>query len=114
MKTKKERKEAYKSMKFRAGIYQIKNIRDDRILLKTSADLERAFNSDLFQLTAGMHSNPRLQDDWNKAGAENFEFSIFDELKINDSEAPADINKELKALLELHLAELKSRAVRLY
>jgi hypothetical protein len=76
MKTKKEIRDEYKSMKFRVGIFQIKNKKDDRIFLKTTSDLDRAFNSDLFQLKAGMHSNQQLQSDWNNLGTENFEFKF--------------------------------------
>jgi hypothetical protein len=114
MKTKKEIRDEYKSMKFRVGIFQIKNIKDDRIFLKATSDLDRAFNSDLFQLKAGMHSNQQLQRDWNNLGTENFEFKIFDELKIKDTEAPTDINQELNELLEMHLTELKSNGQHLY
>jgi hypothetical protein len=114
VKTKKEIKEEYKSLKFRVGIFQITNKKDNRIFLKTSSDLDRAFNSDLFQLNAGMHSNQQLQSDWNNLGAENFTFIIFDELKIKDSETPTDISQELKELLEIHLSELKSKGQLIY
>ena len=114
MKTKKEMKVAYKSMKFRVGIFQITNKKDDRLFLAITSDLDRAFNSDLFQLKAGIHSNPQLQKDWNNLGAENFEFKIFDELKIKDNDMPADINQELKELLALHLTELKNKGQLLY
>ena len=114
MKTKKEDRDAYKSMKFRAGIFQIANKKENRIFLETTSDLDKAFNSDLFQLNAGLHSNQRLQNDWNILGAENFEFKIYDELKIKDTELPTEINKELQKLLKLHLIELKNNGQLLY
>lgn len=114
MKTKKEIRNEYKSLKFRAGIFQIKNKKDNRIFLKTTSDLDRAFNSDIFQLKAGMHSNQQLQRDWNNLGADNFEFKLFDELMIKDSETPANINQELNELLEMHLTELKINGQDLY
>jgi hypothetical protein len=114
MKTKKEIRDEYKSMKFRVGIYQIKNNNDNRIFLNTTADIDRAFNSDLFQLKAGMHSNRQLQNDWNNLGTEDFDFTIFDELKIKDTAIPTDINQELKELLDMHLTELKSNGQLLY
>lgn len=101
-------------MKFRVGIFQITNTRENRIFLNASSDLDRAFNSDLFKLKAGMHSNQQLQNDWNKLGTEYFEFKIVDELKIKDTETPADINLELKELLAIHLNELKSSGQLLY
>lgn len=114
MKTKKEIKEAYKSMKFRVGIFQILNKKENKIFLNIASDLDKPFNSDLFQLKAGLHSNLQLQNDWNSLGTENFEFKIFDELKIKDTESPTDINKELKELLKMHLIGLKNNGQLLY
>jgi hypothetical protein len=56
----------------------------------------------------------QLQNDWNNLGTENFEFKIFDELKIKDTETPTDVNQELKKLLEMHLTELKSNGQLIY
>ncbi|MCX6161736.1 MAG: GIY-YIG nuclease family protein [Ignavibacteriae bacterium] len=114
MKTKKEIRNEYKLMKFRAGIFQIINKKENRIYLKTSSDLDRAFNSDIFQLKAGMHSNKNLQNDWNNLGLENFEFKIFDELDVQDTESPKEINQDLKELLDMHLTELKKNGQLLY
>ena len=114
MKTKKEIRNEYKSMKFRAGIFQIINKKENRIFLKTTSDLDRAFNSDIFQLKAGMHSNKNLQNDWNNLGLEIFEFKIFDELEVKDTETPTGINQDLKELLEMHLTELKKNGQLLY
>jgi hypothetical protein len=101
-------------MKFRHGIYQVLNKKENRMYLKTSVDLDRAFNADVFQLKAGMHSNKALQEDWNLLGQENFEFKIFDELKLNGTESRSEIDNELKELLELHLAELNKNGQLLY
>ena len=114
MKTKKEIRGAYKSMKNRVGIFQIVNKKDNRIFLEITSDIDRAFNSDLFQLKAGMHSHQQLQNDWNNLGTENFEFRIFDELKIKDTLTPANINKELKELLAMYITELKTSGQLLY
>ncbi len=114
MKTKKELKNEYKAMKLRAGIFQIKNKADGRVYLKTTMDLDRAFNSDLFQLKAGMHSSQPLQNDWNKLGSEQFDFEIFDELQIKDNETPADIQRELNALLKMHLNEMAEHGQQVY
>lgn len=111
MNSKKENKNAYKQLIFRAGIFQIKNLQNGKIFLKTSTDLDRAFNSDRFQLKVGSHRNSQLQADWNALGSENFEFSIFDELKTAESATIIEIQKDLRELLELHRTELvKNRA----
>ena len=114
MKTKKELKEEFKSMKFRAGIYQIINKQENRIYLQTTLDLDRGFNSDIFQLKGGMHLNKNLQNDWNKLGLESFEFKTFDELEMKDTATPKEINEELKIFLEMHLTELKKNGQLLY
>ena len=114
MNTKKENKNAYKQMKFRAGVFQIKNLKDNKLFLKTSTDLDRAYNSDLFQLKLGSHRNQELQNDWNTIGSDNFEFSILDELKLKETETDSEKQKDLKELLELHQADLVKKGIRLY
>lgn len=114
MNTKKENKNAYKQMKFRAGVFQIRNVKDNKLFLKTSTDLDRAFNSDLFQLKLGSHRNQELQNDWNTIGSDNFEFSILDELKLKETETDSEKQKDLKELLELHQADLVKKGIRLY
>ena len=114
MNTKKENKNAYKQMKFRAGVFQIKNLKDNKLFLKTSTDLDRAYNSDLFQLKLGSHRNQELQNDWNTIGSDNFEFSILDELKLKETETDSEKQKDLKELLEIHQADLVKKGIRLY
>lgn len=114
MKSKKEILSEYKTRKFKAGLFQIKNLSDGRIFIKQSPDLERAFNSDRFQLKAGMHSNAALQQDWNTLGETAFEFSILDEYNAKDDITPAQLNNELAELLKMHKAELTATGVILY
>lgn len=104
----------YKLMEFKAGIFQIKNLKTNRTFLKTSQDLDRAFNSDLFQLKMGGHRNTDLQQDWNALGEENFEFSIVDHLNSDTSDPAFNIVKELKMFLELHRAEFVNSGIELY
>jgi hypothetical protein len=114
MKTKKEIKQEYKSMKFRQGIFQIVNLRDNRMYLGISSDLDRAFNSDKFKLNAGMHSNKQLQKDWDSLGAESFEYAVLDELKVDGLATPAEIKQDLKELLEMHLTEMRQKEQLMY
>ncbi len=114
MNIKKENRNAYKQMKFRVGIFQIKNRKNDKLFLQTSEDLERAFNSDSFQLKMGLHSNKELQGDWNTLGSDNFEFSILDELKPKETSTASEIKVELKEFLELHRNELQESGRILY
>lgn len=114
MKTKKEQKQEYKSMKFRQGIFKIINLNNNRVFLQTSSDLDRAFNADRFKLNAGMHPNKKLQKDWDSQGEGTFKFEVFDELKVEESASPSEIKQDLKDLLEMHLAEMQQKGQQLY
>jgi len=114
MNTKKENKNAYKQMKFRVGIFQIKCLQNNKLFLKISNDLDRAFNSDQFQLKLGSHKNAELQKDWNTFGSENFEFEIFDELSYKETTTELELKADLNELLELHQIELRKKEIMLY
>lgn len=114
MNTKNENKAAYKQMKFRAGIFQIKNLKNNKLFLKTSTDLDRAFNSDQFQLKLRSHKNMELQNDWNTYGSDNFEFCVFDELTSKETATELEIKTDLKELLELHRMDLLKKGNILY
>ncbi|MDR0613247.1 MAG: GIY-YIG nuclease family protein [Dysgonamonadaceae bacterium] len=112
--TKKEIKNAYKQMKFRIGIFQIKNRKTNRKYLSTSTDLERAYNSDRFQLQCGLHRNKDLQRDWNTFGSDEFEFGIVDELKVEDSATETKIKSDLNDFIEMYKMELLKTGEQLY
>lgn len=114
MGTKKENRNAYKQMKFRIGIFQIKNRKTNKKYLSTSQDLERAYNGDRFKLNNGLHQNKELQSDWNKLGSEEFEFSIVDELNVDDTATETKINSDLKEFLEMYKSELLKAGELLY
>ncbi len=105
MSTKKENKNAYKLIKLRAGIFQVKNLINNKIYLQASTDLDRGYNSDRFQLNAGLHSNKELQNDWNASGANAFEYSLVDELKTAENATNSEIKKDLLEFLEMHRHE---------
>ena len=113
-KKKKELRDEFKLMKFRMGIFQIINQKEKKIYLQIASDLDRAYNSDIFQLKAGMHSNKELQNDWNKLGSNSFEFKILDELLLDETASPEQLIIDLKELLEIHKDEMKSKGQLLY
>ncbi len=106
MKTARELKDEYKKMKFRMGVFRIRNIKNDKCFIGSSQDLDAAWNSQRFQLEAGLHSNEELQNDWAILGAENFVYEVLDELQADD-DLSTDYTKELKALEELVIEELQ-------
>ena len=106
MKTKKELKDAYKQMKFPTGVFQIKNIRNSKVLIDNSVDMESKWRRHKMELKFGNHRNKALQKDWNEFGEDDFVFEVLSELK-QDEEDNTNYNRELKSLQEMVIAELQ-------
>ncbi|MEZ4906891.1 MAG: GIY-YIG nuclease family protein [Saprospiraceae bacterium] len=104
-KSKKKFKEDYKQMRFPMGVFQIRNISNDKILIDNSIDMPSKWNRHKFELNFGSHKNRELQKDWNEKGEDNFVFEILSELKYDD-ENQTDYNKELKVLQKMVIEEL--------
>ncbi|NWJ50132.1 MAG: GIY-YIG nuclease family protein [Bacteroidetes bacterium] len=107
MKTKKDIKEEYKQMKFRMGVFQIKNISNNKIFVDNSVDMTSTWNRHKFELKFGTHRNRELQKDWNEKGEDNFVFEILSELK-QDDERKVDYPKELRLLQQMMIEEMNT------
>jgi len=105
MKTKKELKEEYQQMKFRMGVFQIRNLATGKIFVGSSTNLDAIWNRHRFQLNFGSHPNEAIQKDWKELGEENFRFEILSEIKPKDGEQ-SDYAREVKLLEALYLEEL--------
>ena len=84
MKSKKDIIRLYKERKKPAGIFQVKNMVNGKVLLGSSLNLEGPLNSQKFMLTIGSHRNKTLQNDWNEYGKDNFVFEILETIKIKE------------------------------
>ena len=113
MKSKKEIKEAYKQLKIPLGVFQIINIKNNKILIDYSIDMQSKWNRHKIELKFGNHRNKVLQKDWNTYAEENFVFQILSELKPSDDEN-INYRTELKELYELVTEELNIKTERLY
>jgi hypothetical protein len=83
----KSRKEIHKEYKERikpAGIFQVKNTINGKVLLGSSLNLEWPSNGYRFRLTIGSHRNKVLQQEWNEHGSEKFVFGILEVLRVKD------------------------------
>lgn len=112
MKTNKEFKEEYKQKKFRIGVFQIRNIINNKVFIDGSMDLEKIFNRHKMQLNYGNHQNAELQKDWRSFGEEKFVFEILGELDQNDESA--DFAREVRLLKKMHIDELEPLDERAY
>ncbi len=105
MKTKKELKEEYEQMKIPMGVFQIKNISNNKVLIDNSIDMKSKWNRHKMELKFGNHRNRTFQKDWNDYGEDNFVFEVLSELKKNDEEN-INYNKELKTLENMVIEEM--------
>lgn len=81
-KTRKELNREYVERLKPAGIYQVRNTANGKMLLGSSLNLEGPLNRHGFMLKIGSHTNKALQTDWNELGAEAFTFEILEEVKV--------------------------------
>ena len=61
MKTRKELREEYNQMKFRMGVFQIRNKINGKVFIGSSTDLKAIWYAEKLQLDIGLHSNSELQ-----------------------------------------------------
>jgi group I intron endonuclease len=97
---KKELKKEYMLNPRPMGVYQIRNVVNEKVLIGAALDLPGILNRHKFQLKMGNHSNGALQAEWNEFGGENFAFEILDEITPKEGR---DHREELAFLEDLWL-----------
>jgi group I intron endonuclease len=106
MKTKKKLKQEYKEREKLAGIFQVKNIANGKVLLGSSLNLDGPLNAHRFMLKIGSHRNKVLQQEWNEYGPDKFIFEILEVVKVKD-DPHFNLSDELTLLEEIWLDKLK-------
>ena len=106
MKSKKELKNIYKEMKFKMGVFQIRNAVNGKIYVEGSTDLDAIWNRHKFQLKMDSHPNVELQEDWRDFGEENFSYEILSEIKQDDTKT-IDYRREIMQLEKMFIEELQ-------
>ena len=106
MQSRKEMIRNYKERRKPAGVFQIKNVANGKVLLGSSLNLEGPLNSHRFMLTTGSHRNKALQNEWNAYGEKNFVFEILETVKVTD-DPNFNLNDELTLLEEIWLERLQ-------
>jgi hypothetical protein len=105
MKTKKELTEEYRQMKFKMGVFQIRNVVNGKIFVESSINLDAIWNRHRLQLDIGSHPSAELQNDWKTLGADSFKFEILSEIEHRD-DLQVDYKREVKTLEKMYLEEL--------
>lgn len=98
---KKEYQQSHRPM----GIWAIRNLVNDKVLLGASLNLPGILNRLRFQLQMGGHPNLALQADWNHLGSERFAFEILDEISPR-TEPHYDYRSDLLMLEDMWLENL--------
>ena len=83
-KTRQDINREYKERKKPAGVFQVKNTANGKVLLGSSLNLEGPLNGHKYMLTIGSHRNEPLQKEWNEFGADKFVFEILEVVKVKD------------------------------
>jgi group I intron endonuclease len=101
-----EIKRAYKEMPRQAGIFQVKNLKNGKILLGSSTNLHGPLNKHRFMLSIGRHDNQVLQNDWNQFGPDAFVFEILEVVKPSDDPS-FSVEDELALLEQIWIEKLQ-------
>src|SRR5512141_1618151 len=96
-----------------AGVYQVKNLANGKVLLGSSLNLDGPLNRHKFMLKIGSHTNKALQHDWNELGPEQFAFEIVEEVKVKD-DPNFNLKDELTLLEMIWLEKLQPLGERGY
>ncbi len=112
MKSKKQLKEEYKQMKFPMGVFQIKSMGNNKVLIDNSLDMVSKWKRHKMELKFGSHRNKNFQKDWNQSGEDNFIFEVLSELR--ESEESINYDKELKTLQDMVIKELNISQDKMY
>ena len=101
-----EIRRTYKEAPRQAGVFQVKNLKNGKVLLGSSTNLHGPLNKHRFLLTIGRHDNQALQSDWNQYGPDAFAFEILDAFKPRD-EPGFSVEDELTLLEQIWLERLQ-------
>lgn len=106
MTDKKALKKEYQQSHRPMGIWAIRNLVNDKVLLGSALNLPGMQNRHRFELEKGNHKCQALQDDWNRLGSERFSFEILDEISPRPDPA-YDYRADLLMLEDMWLDNLQ-------
>ncbi len=106
MKSKRDIKREYREREKPAGVFQVKNTVNGKVLLGSSLNLEGPLNAHRFQLSIGSHRNKKLQQEWNEFGPDAFVFEILEVVEI-ENDPKFDLSDELTLLEEIWIEKLQ-------
>lgn len=106
MKSRQDIKREYKERKKQAGVFQVKNTLNGKVLLGSSLNLEGPLNSHKFMLGIGRHRNEALQKEWNDYGPAAFVFEVL-EVVVPKDDPDFNPGDELTLLEQIWIEKLQ-------
>ncbi|MDQ3748407.1 MAG: GIY-YIG nuclease family protein [Acidobacteriota bacterium] len=82
---KKDLKRGYKQTLRPMGVYQIRNLVNEKVFIGSAFNLDGVFSKNKSQLDAGIHLSKSLQTDWDDLGTDNFVFEILEEFSPREN-----------------------------
>jgi group I intron endonuclease len=107
VKSRKDIQREYKERSKSAGVFQVKNVVNGKVLLGSSLNLDGPLNGHRFMLEISGHTNKALQKEWNEFGANKFVFEILEVVKVNDDDPNFNLDDELTLLEQIWLEKLQ-------
>ncbi len=98
-------KEQYKEIKIEAGVYQIKNIHNQKVFVDSTRNL-KTLNGKLFMLKTGVSFIEKIQPDLDEYGAKAFVAEVLEVLE-KKADGYFDEKDALKKLKEKWLEKLQ-------
>ncbi|AFM40731.1 hypothetical protein Desaci_1743 [Desulfosporosinus acidiphilus SJ4] len=112
MDRKQELKRLYKETKTEAGVYQIRNLENQKVYIESTLNL-KTINGKRFNLDTGTFPNQALQKEWKEFGEKAFAIEVLEILEIPE-EGYFDVKDALKKLKEKWLNKLQPYGERGY
>lgn len=114
MDRKRELKQQFKETEVEAGVYQIRNTVNDKLLVGSTLNL-KTLNGIKFMLEMNNYTtNDELQKEWNQFGKDAFEFEVLEKLKKKEEDPYFNEKESLQALEEKWLEKLQPYGERGY
>ncbi len=105
MNRRKELQEFYKEIKTQAGLYQIKNAKNQKLFIESTPNL-KSINGKKMALNMGNHMNKLLQSEWKEYGEAAFEVEVLEVLK-EKKDVYFNVKEELKKMEQKWLDKLQ-------
>ena len=105
-KSRQDLKREYKERVISAGIFQVRNKANGRILLGSSLNLDGPLNRHKFMLSIGRHPNEYLQEEWIRYGPDKFVFEIMEVARVKD-DPDFNLDDELTLLEQIWLEKTR-------